>query len=258
MFISDKFIFNGIHSDEMGVALVTFDTNTFNPYGLTFNSGVALSKSRKDMSHFTTEEDSIEDIELNLALVDSENNPEVWDDDTLMYIIDWLTTDSFVEFISEDNIDLTYFLKTTKIVKHFTHNKEGYLQVTLKPFSNYAYIKHSKKYTFNSPDSFKINNPSNLKEMYKPIIEIKNLGDASNIISIENKTTGYEPFIIKNLSENEVVRIDGLLGTVYNKDNKNLLMNCNRKWLKLSRGENVINISGNVEIEIKCQFPVII
>ena len=258
MFISDKFIFNGVHSDEMGVALITFNSNVVNKYGLNFNSRVSLNKGGKDMSHFIQAEDEIEEIELNIALVDSKYMPVAWDDETIMHVTGWLTTDSFVEFISEDNIDLTYYFKTTKIVKHFNHNKEGYLQVTLQPFSNCAYIKYSKKYTFDNPNSFTIKNVSNLNEMYKPILQIKNLGDTSNIITIENTTVEGEPFVIEGLDFNEVVQVDSLLGTVYNDKNENLLMKCNRKWLKLAKYENVINVSGNVEIDIKCQFPVIL
>lgn len=258
MFISDKFILNGVHSDDMSVALITFDSDVLNTYGLNFNSKVSLNKGGKDMSHFVQADDDIEEIELNIALVDSEYSPMAWDDETIIHITDWLTTDSFVEFISEDNIDLTYYLKTTKIVKHFNHNKEGYLQVTLQPFSNCAYIKYSKKYTFDNPDSFTIKNRSNLKEMYKPILQIKNLGDTSNIITIKNATVEDEPFIIQGLNNNEVVKIDSLLGTVYNDKNENMLMKCNRKWIKLAKGENVLNVSGNIEIDIKCQFPVIL
>lgn len=258
MFISDKFIFNGVHSDDMGVALISFESNILNRYGLNFNRGISLDNGGRDMSHFVQDSDNIEEIELNIALIDSEFMPIAWDDETIMHITSWLITDSFVEFISEDNIDLTYYLKTTKIVKHFNHKKEGYLQVTLQPFSNYAYIKYSENYTFNNPDSFTIKNLSNLNEMYKPILQIKNLGDTSNVIVIENTSLGSEPFIIEGLSHNEVVRVDSLLGTVYNDRNENLLMKCNRKWLTLIKNENVINVSGNVEIDIKCQFPVIL
>ena len=255
MFISDKFIFNGIHSDEMSVALVTFDSEIFNKYGLEFNQEISLSKGGRDMSHFIEGNVDIKEIELNIALIDDEDSPLVWDDDTLIDVTNWLITDSFVEFISEDNIDLIYYFKTTKIVKNFTHDKKGYLQVTFQPFSNSAYKKFIKKYTFNNPGSFTVNNISYLREMYKPIIEIKNLGDKSNVISIENETLKNEPFVIQDLDNNELVKIDGLLGTVYNENNDNLLMKCNRKWLQLTRGKNKINVSGDVEICIKCQFP---
>lgn len=255
MFISDKFIFNGVHSDDMGVSLVTFDSNMFNPYGLSYNQEISLNKGGKDMSHFTEGGEEISEIELNLALIDRNDNPLIWDDYTIMDITNWLITDSFVEFISEDNVDLVYYLKTTKIVKNFTKNRQGYLQITLQPFSNLAYMKYNKKYTFTEPDSFNIDCLSSLKE-YKPIIEIKNLGDSLNIITLENETTGGEPFEIRDLDNDEIVTIDGLMGTVYNEYNDNLLMKCNRKWLKLARGENKIKVSGEVEINIKCQFPV--
>lgn len=255
MFISDKFIFNGIHSDEMGVSLVTFDSNMFNPYGLSYSQEISLSKGGKDMSHFTEESEEIGEIELNIALIDKNDNPVVWDDYTTMDITDWLITDSFVEFISEDNVDLVYYLKTKKIVKNFTKDRQGYLQVTLQPFSNSAYIKYSKRYTFNESGSFIIDCLSTLKD-YKPVIEIKNLDDNLNIITIENETIGGEPFEIRDLDSGETVVVDGLMGTVYNEYKDNLLMKCNRKWLRLTRGENKINVSGNVEIYIRCQFPV--
>lgn len=255
MFISDKFIFNGIHSDEMGVSLVTFDSNAFNPYGLSYNQGISVSKNRGDISHFVEENEEIPEIELNIALVDKYNNPIAWDDNTIIEITDWLITDSFVEFISEDNVDLVYYLKTKKIVKNFTKNKQGYLQVTLQPFSNLGYIKYNKKYVFNDKSSFIIDCLSTLKD-YKPIIEVKNLGDNLNIITLNNETTGEEPFEIRGLDNGEIATIDSLMGTVYNEYKDNLLMKCNRKWLKLVRGRNKINVSGNVELCIKCQFPV--
>ena len=135
--------------------------------------------------------------------------------------------------------------------------KEGYLEITFQPFSNYAYMKYNKKITVYDSNSFRINNPSASNEVYKPIIKIKTFEDTPDTIIIENETTGCEPFIIQNLNPNEVITVDSLLGTVYNDKNENLLMNCNRKWLNLNRGENKINILGNAEIDIKCQFPVV-
>lgn len=255
MFISDKFIFNGVHSDDMGVSLVTFDTGMFSTYGLSYSQEISLSKGGRDMSHFTEDSEEIGEIELNIALIDKNDNPLVWDDYTIMDITDWLITDSFVEFISEDNVDMVYYLKTKKIVKNFTQNRQGYLQVTLQPFSNSAYIKYSKKYTFNGSGSFTIDCLSTLKE-YKPVIEIKNLDDNLNIITIENETVGGEPFVISDIDSGDTVTVDSLMGTVYNQYKDNLLMKCNRKWVKLARGENKINVSGNVELYIKCQFPV--
>ena len=140
MFISNKFIFNGIHSDEMGVSLISFNTDILGDYGLKFNNSISMVKNNKDMSYFAVAEDTIEEIELNIALLNNKNNPICWEDETLMYIIDWLTTDSFVEFISEDNVELTYFFKTTKIAKYFNHKKEGYLKVTLQPKGIFSLI----------------------------------------------------------------------------------------------------------------------
>lgn len=255
MFISDKFVFNGIHSDDMGVSLVTFDNNLFNIYGLSYNEEISLNKSGVDMSHFVKGEGTIEEIELNLVLVDKDNNPLIWDDYSIMEITNWLITDSFVEFISEDNIDLVYYLKTKKIVKNFTMDRQGYLQVILQPFSNLGYIKYDGDFSITNNGEFSITSPSSFKE-YIPIITIKNLGDNLDIITLENEKFPNEVFEISNLDKSEVVTIDGLLGTVYNEYGDNLLMNCNRKWLKLTNGRNKIKVKGNIDINVKCQFPV--
>lgn len=255
MFISDKFVFNGIHSDDMGVSLVTFDNNLFNTYGLSYNKEISLNKSGIDMSHFIEGEGTIEEVELNLALVDKDNNPLEWDNYSIMEITNWLITDSFVEFISEDNIDLVYYFKTKKIVKNFTRDKLGYLQVIFQPFSNLGYIKYDKDFSISNNGDFSITSPSSFKE-YIPIITIKNLGDNLDIITLENEKFPNEVFEISNLDNNEVVTIDGLLGTVYNEYGDNLLMNCNRNWLQLTNGRNKIKVKGNIDINVKCQFPV--
>lgn len=256
MFISDKFIFDGVHSDEMGVSLITLDSNMFNVYGFDFNEDISADKIGKDMSHFTVTDGEISEIELNIALVDNKNNPMIWDDDSIMEVTDWLITDKFVEFISEDNYDLIYYLKTKKITKNFTHDKKGYLQVALQPFSNSAYTKYEKKYTPKDNGEIVLENISNLKSMYSPIIEIKNLEDSLNIITIQNENQDGEPFVIDGLDNDEIVTIDSLMGTVFNDFKENKIMNCNRRWIRLKRGKNKIFITGNVEVTFKCQFPV--
>jgi|GEM_PF-1408545 len=257
MFISDKFYFNGRHSDDMNVSLVTFDSDLFNDYGLNYSETIDVEKNNGDLSHFTSTHGDIEELTLNLMLNDYKDEPMVWSDDITMEVTDWLITDSFVEFVSEDNTDLTYYFKVTKIIKKFTRDKLGYLEVTFQPFSNYAYHNLKKTYSYdNTEGSFTINNISNVNTPYKPIITIKNLSDNLNIITIHNETTSEEPFEIKNLDNNEIVTIDSAMGTVFNDYNENKLLNCNREWLELKRGKNKITVSGNVELTIKCQYPI--
>lgn len=256
MFLSDKFYFNGVHSDDMGVALVTFDSNMFNTYGIDYKEEVVLGKNYGDMSHFTSGSSSIEEKTLNIALIDRHDNPLVWSDETIMEISDWLITDGFAEFISEDNVDLVYYFKATSIVKNFTPNRQGYLQITVQPFSNLAYKKFQRKFIVDSESNIEIDNLSNLREPYKPILEIKNLEDNLNIITIQNETLKDESFMMRDIEHNEVITIDSLMGTVYNEFNQSRLMNCNRKWVKLNKGINRLKITGSVEITFKCLFPV--
>lgn len=256
MFISDKFIFNGRHSDEMNISLVTFDSELFNDYGLNYNETITLGKTKSDYSYFTTESGDIEEITLNMALNDEHDGAMVWDDSTIVEVTNWLITDSFAEFISEDNLDLAYYFKVKKIIKKFTRDKTGYLEVAIQPFSNLAYQKYSKTMIFEKKGTFTINNPSNLKEPYKPILIIKNLGDNLNIITIHNESIDKELFEIRDLDKKEEITIDSRMGTVFNQYGEYKLMNCNREWLELKQGRNIINVSEQVEVTLKCQYPI--
>lgn len=258
IFISDKFMFNGVHSDAMSVSLVTFDSNTFNPYGLNYNQSVSLQSTKNGVSYFTYDSEEVEEIELNLVLNDRNSNPLPWDDDTIRNVSDWLLTDSFAEFISEDNVDLIYYFKVKKIIKHLTNDRLGYLQLIIQPYSNFAYVKYHRKFIFDKKKEniIDIYNESSLKEEYKPVLKIKNLGDELDIIQVFNETTNKDPFVLSGLEKNEEVVIDGLIGTVYNQHKDNLIMKTNRRWFDLAKGVNKVKITGNIEITIMCKFPV--
>ena len=77
------------------------------------------------------------------------------------------------------------------------------------------------------------------------------MGDSSTINRIGN-------FEITRLDTNETVTIDNLILNVVNSNEINRFSNCNRKWLTLVPGENELQVSGNCELEILCEFPIIL
>lgn len=239
----------------MNVSLITLDSGILNKYGLSYNEDIVLNKNSKSNSYYSTNTGDIEDIVLNVTLVDSNYNPISWDESMLSNIMNWLITDNFKPFISEDNLDLIYYLKAKNIVKYFNANKEGYLEVTFQPFSNYAYRKLLRSFEVNEQFTVDIHNYSSLDGVYYPIIELENISQEPVNISILNTSLNKEAFTFNNLEPNNAIVIDNLIGTIYDISNKNRLMDSNRKWFGLKKQNNKVLFTGNVKVKIKAQFP---
>ncbi|HCU2611099.1 TPA: phage tail family protein [Clostridioides difficile] len=259
MFISEKFILNKRTSDSMGVILITESNNDiFNDYGFMYSETIEKVKSYNDNPTFFEGEKDTSEIVLKICLVDVNYVPRKWSDYDIEEICAWIKTDDFVEFISEDNVELIYYVKATKIAKKFTDNLEGYLEVTFQPFANFAYKSDVKSITIkeNIERKIIINNKSNVQDDYMPIVELINLGDESTINIIKN-TSIEEQFEIAGIEKNEKVIIDNLYCTVINSKNENRFEKCNRNWLRLKAGENELKIMGNCKLTIKSKYPIL-
>ncbi|MDV9712393.1 phage tail family protein [Clostridioides difficile] len=259
MFISEKFILNKRTSDSMGVILITESNNDiFNDYGFMYSETIEKVKSYNGNPTFFKGEKDTSEIVLKICLTDGNYVPRKWSDYDIEEICAWIKTDDFVEFISEDNVELIYYVKATKIAKKFTDNLEGYLEVTFQPFTNFAYKSDVKTIIIkeNIERKIIINNKSNVQDDYMPIVELINLGDESTINIIKN-TSIEGQFEIVGIEKNEKVIIDNLYCTVINSKNENRFEKCNRNWLRLKAGENELKIIGNCKLTIKSKYPIL-
>jgi len=250
MFISKDFTLNGISNEDKDVILVTFDSEVLNSVGVPFSRSISANDGYSNLNPgFKKEENSPDDVTLNLMYVDSKNIPLVWTENKILEIKKWIISDDFIPFISEDNPNYINYLMCTKIENKMTPNKIGVLECTFKPLSHFKYKQHSVKMNTSTNPTGLIENPSIYS--YKPIVKIKNLGNESTI----NKINLFE---IKGLAKNETVIIDNLMTTVLTSDDINKFSLCNREWLELIPGDNNISISGNCEVEILCEFPIVL
>ena len=252
MFINPDFTFNGKYSKDMGVAICTFDDNLLNEVGVEYLSDIEIENNLVEYNPFFKENPSeTSEIELNLILYNPTTVEPVpinnYDIDNLY---DWLITDNFAPFISDDNPDLIYYFKVVKLMKVLTFNNTGYLKVTFKPYSKYAYKRQVYTATVNGTGTLNIYNPS--RQIYYPIIEILNTGNASTINAINEMN-------IKGANSNEIIIIDNLTKLVQNENRENKFNLCNRKWVALNpRANNILTLSGKMTIKIICEFPVLI
>lgn len=237
IFYSDKFYYNGLYSQDLGVLLVSESTDVLNEYGVSYMSG---------------EEER--EIVLSFCHVDSVDQPLPWDSKTLESVLGWLIADEYLEFISEDNEDIVYFLKGVGYTKRFTPDMKGLIDITFKTLTNYGYRNYVKKIE-NPTDKFIVSNTSNVNKPCKPIIELSNI--SSETIKITNLTTEKSPFILNTQSSKNIV-IDNETGVITNDNNENLILNSNRKWIELVKGDNSILVEGNCDIVFKVHCPVMV
>ena len=236
IFYSDKFYFNDVYFPDFNVFLVYESNDLLNEYGISYNQE--------------------EDNEITLSFCYSTNDGVAlkWDEEVLEEVLGWLITDNYKEFISEDNEEIVYFLKGDSYVKRFTHDKKGLIDVNFKILNPCGYKKQVSEIK-SSGNPVNIYNPSNIKENYKPVVELKNISSSNVIIS--NTSLSKEPFEINNLSGKDIF-IDNMIGTIVDVDGENLIMNSNRKWIELKKGDNYITVEGDCDITIKSYYPIMV
>ena len=253
MFIQPNFTFNKIYSRDIGVSIVTFDSGIFNDVGVEYSTDVSIEHNLIDYNPYYTENFSeTSEIELNLLVYNPVTMKAIdISNANLEELYDWLITDDFSSFVSDDNVDLTYYFKVIKIQKVLSFNREGYLRVTFKPFSKYAYKRRVYNAIVNGEEEIDIFNLS--RQLYHPMIEITNKGDNSTVNMINDMK-------IIDINRNETVVIDNLTKLVQSKDGVNKFSHCqDRKWLELEpRKNNKIILKGNMEIKIICEFPILL
>lgn len=248
LFIEPYFFWRNKSCTDYNLSIIDTNTDVINDIGIPFTKNITKDDSSK-MAIFNEEEGEAEEFTLSLCLTDKYHNPLTWTNEIFKEISKWLVTDSFEEFRAYDNPDYIYYLKVTKIQKRFTFYREGWIDVTFKPFSNYAYKRVIKKESVNGEKIINIYNESD--KTYEPLIILTWFGAKNGIIQIND-------FMMQGIEEGTTVYIDNCLTNIKDSNNNNLLYTCNRMWVILEPGENQIFLSGTFDIEVICEFPEII
>lgn len=260
MFYSPNFSFNNIDNDMMDVILVTTNkTDILNELGTVYIENIKIQNDKTDNPYYLLDNKNVETITLEFAHVDLiDNTPLSWDEDKIDEIVGWLYQDSFKPFVSQDNDEITYYLKAIKIYKNFDSDMKGMLTVEFQPYTSYGYKYFEKKIICENETETKINNESTVSEKYyEPIIEIKALEEGD--VEIQNLSIcDSEALKIQNLKKNESIIIDNFTYVVQDEKGNNKFLSTNRNWIKLRKKKNIIKIKGNCEVTFKCNYPKIV
>lgn len=253
IFLSDKFIFNGIESSVMNIRLVdTEEKNILMNYGAVYTDNLAIENTFGGIPLYSKEYEKPEEITLQFCLVDELGEPIEWTSEKQQKIVDWLVRDEFCEFISYDSPNLIYYLKATKVKREFNYQKKGMLNITYQPYYHSPIQKNVS--ILKGSGNLNIFNQEKRREFIYPVIEISN---ATGVISIKNNSIkDSQSFEIKDLEQDDKVRIDCSMYVIEGNNKKDYFSMLNREWLKIKKGENTLSITGNGTVKIKFNIEV--
>lgn len=232
MFYSGNFIYDGKYSDEHNFHLVSESSDILNEYGINLS----------------------EDKEITLTFCYANENgvAQIWEDEVIEFAHEWFISDDYKPFVSNDNDSYCYLLKGKSIIKRFTKDFTGLIDVTFDILDNYTY-KYQNIIVGNTEKEYNIYNYSNINKPYKPVIELFNV--QSTNISIKNNTL-LKCLILDNLVIGSNIIIDNEMGTIFDSEGNNLIMKSDRDWIEFKRGTNKIKIDGNCTAKIKSMYPI--
>lgn len=139
------------------------------------------------------------------------------------------------------------------------------LKATIVCDSPYGYL-YPQEYTYNISGSSQIvfDNESSHNGYYKPVIEIslnseddEEAEDTGGTFSIENVTDNNRKFQFSNVpTAVSTITIDNEKCVITSDSGLNLYPYFNFNFFRLVRGENILKITGNGTLKIKCEFPI--
>lgn len=130
------------------------------------------------------------------------------------------------------------------------------LQATVTCDGPFAY-RTPTSVTYNSTGSRQIQfeNKSSLNGYYYPVIRFDRRSGTS--FSIENVTDGGRTFTMSNIPTSiTTIQVDNDSCVITDDQDINLYGNCNYNWLRLKKGMNTLNLTGNGVFTFECEFPV--
>lgn len=246
MYTSENFTFNGRNSLEFDLYLVKLDSG-INEQQMGLKRSITGSKQGNKNNRYK-DENEILTFEVSLAKI--EEPLEITLQDRIK-INEWLFQDDYKELVFDNERDIVYYAKAIQINRSYNYMEQGYITITFECNSAYPclretihYYEHSSVTNTTIVDVF---NYSNLEQVY-PMIEFTLSGTTT--FSIKNLTDNGREFKFTELLDGETVSIDNQRKLIISDRNVSRYSKFNKQWLRLLKGNNRLEISGNCTVEI--------
>lgn len=265
--VASGFYFNGICSLRYGVEIVT-SSGGLSP--LPFIGGQSIDQQAPlsgIVPHLlgTTKEPM--EFELELAVIGQKLTQE-----KRMELAAWLIQPRYCPLELCNNRGIIYHVMVTSQADFLCNaNQEGYYRLALQAMpTSYTtrmlqsfdlgdYQKDGAHYqTPALPARMDVYNPCNAAPYYLPSFTITCLENMQTV-QIENLSYQQTPFIIQNAEKNAIFHVDGRLRTItrtINGETANCFDQCNKQWLKLCYGSNILQVGQRIQIDFENEFPI--
>lgn len=251
---SIHFYYNGRHSSELGVCMVSLNGGLHQTNYLPNKKILSEKIAGNNIPYvFGSDYDPLE-FRLVLACVDG----EYWTDRKRREVARWLDTSTFEEFYTDNEPDLFYYFQYQGLVE-LTHNGmgDGYIEVTMLNDSPYARSPtQERRYeltNITSPTLIEFDNAGD--DIIYPEVWIYNI-NAGNF-QIRNLSNGGKDFKFINIANGETIYVDNEhhhiatdIPLTYRYDN------FNNNYLELVRGINRLEITGACSLTFRYQYHI--
>ena len=263
MFISKYFSYNGIYSKDIlenqDLIIARSDTGLIEQ-----RMGVSRQiRKEKIKDRVMPYSYGVDEEVITFPIQIIKNKP--WTYDERGKICEWLQTKTYEEFISDDDINIVYKCKTVgEPIFRNTSRDEGFAEFVFECDAPHAWSKADNQY-FNLPNNttsttIQIYNNSNFYHDYKPEIEVELLGTDTGF-KLVNLSDNNREFEFTNLAEGETVYIDNDKENIISdlsSDTYRLGNLTDKRFFRLKKGINQVEVYGKVNIHIRSQFPLMV
>jgi hypothetical protein len=250
LLVSENFYFDGISNEDKGIYLIRTDNMIKIPF-------IPNKDIRED---FPTWSDTpyfygIKNQQYSISMLFSTLDDNLTSA-KFQEIANWLFQDSYKEFYSEDNTEKRFYLIATgQIDIQQNIINEGYFEVTFQSFYPYALTSSATPtYNITSGDTIVINNPSNVYEYYKPELEFV-VGTGISTVSFKNTSDDDRTMTFSNLDAGETIYVDCRKKRIISSGTEYRYDDFNKIWMRLIQGDNSIQVTGDITLTLRTQFP---
>lgn len=185
-----------------------------------------------------------------------------WDIDLRRKFCDLIFRKEYYEMYSEDYPYIYYNVIPVGEAQRqvMTVDQSSIFEITFKCDAPYGWSRDGlDHFVINSPNEYTkiyLENRSNVCEYVYPSIEIFNKDEDAEF-SIRNMSDNNRGFTISNLEADEKVSINNEFSVVETSvPNINRYNNFEGKWFRLRKGRNLVEVKGNVEMNVIGRYGV--
>ena len=262
-FWGDYFIYDGIPCTEFGLRLYEINNTSSGDGSFSVPSEISedrISNKYKSIFYGVTQN---EPLTFNMVFgadkdfIEKNTFFDAWDRES---ISSWLSPVDGYKWLEIEQDDLEN-VRYKCIIKDLKMIEIGNLPIafscTVKCDSPFAYhypVTYTYSCTGNTTILFR--NLSSYRGFYYPKLKIKLNGN--NTIKIINHSNNDITFALEDMpQENSLeIDIDNENGVITNNMDLNLYQYFNFEFFKLVYGDNQLEVIGNCQLEIECEFPI--